>query len=142
MLVDVGQELRNNRKAEPKPEQDSYDEAVGVTYEPFSIETCGYVVEAKPRRIGVREVAGFAKQSCRACYGRGWWFVTRRVEAGRDEAGCKQMQDIGYELTCRCAESRYKRQNPTMLVDSQLGEWIGLDDLVIEPVESQERAAC
>lgn len=133
MLIAVGQDLHAGRKVEPK-ESDDYDEAVGVTYQPFNVEVDGFRIQANPRRIGVREVAAYADPSCRRCHGRGYWVMTRRAEAGKDEAGRKVMQDLAYEQSCGCADKRYKARFRQVLIDSQLGEWIALDRLCITPV--------
>lgn len=134
MLIDVGAKLRDGRKCQPLVETEgkSYDECVGVSYSEIDVETCGFRVSATPRRIGVREVAEHACASCRRCHGLGYWVVTRTTAAGVDEAGNKVMQDIGYEQSCSCADKAYQKRFPMILVDSQLGEWIGLDELMIE----------
>lgn len=134
MLVDVGVALQQSRTTEPTEEGATYDDCVGVTYAPLDVESCGYRIVARPRRIGVREVARYAKPSCRRCHGLGYWAVQRRVQAGTDESGCKVMQDIAYEQSCGCADERFKQQHQQFLIDSQLGEWIALDRLSIEPV--------
>lgn len=133
ILIAIGQDLHAGRKVEPK-ESDDYDEAIGVSYTPFDVEIEGFRIRANPRRIGVREVAAYADQSCRRCHGRGFWVMTRRAEAGRDETGCKVMQDLAYEQSCGCADRRYKERFRQVLIDSQLGEWIALDQLSIAPV--------
>jgi|GEM_PF-6007935 len=139
MLVDVGTELHAGRSAEPlADEQLSYDDCIGVAYRPFTIETCGFRISAEPRRIGVREVASVADRSCKRCHGLGYWPVERRVQAGTDMAGNKQMQDVRFEQSCSCADGRYKRQNRRFLIDSQLGEWIALDRLTIERLSEEE----
>jgi hypothetical protein len=134
MLLDVGAALHEGRTAEPNEDGEDYDACVGISYAPLSVESCGYRVVALPRRIGVREVARYAKPSCRRCHGLGYWAVERRVQAGTDESGCKVMQDIAYEQSCDCADKHFKQQHGQFLIDSQLGEWIALDRLSIEPV--------
>lgn len=133
ILVDVGVDLHGGRQVETC-EGETYDDSVGVCYAPLETETCGFRIRAKPRRIGVREVARYANGSCRVCHGLGYHAVTRRTMVGRDEAGNKQMQDLRYEQSCSCADRRYKQEFPRTLIDSQLGEWIALEELVIERV--------
>ena len=129
MLVDVGAELHKGRTTEPNEAGETYDECVGISYALLDVESCGFRVSALPRRIGVREVAAYANGSCKRCHGLGYWNVERRVQTGMDEAGCKIMQDVAYEQSCGCAEKRYKDEHRLFLIDSQLGEWIGLDNL-------------
>lgn len=132
ILVDVGVELHAGRKAEPLDDDGlSYDDRVGVQYRPFDIETCGFRISAVPRRIGVREVAGYADDSCRSCHGRGYQSIERTAQVGVDPAGNKQMEVLRYEQSCDCADKRYKKKHPCFLIDSQLGEWIALDNLAI-----------
>lgn len=131
MLVDVGAALQQGRTTEPTEDGATYDDCVGITYAPLDVESCGYRIVARPRRIGVREVARHAKPSCRRCHGLGYWAVQRRVQAGTDESGRKVMQDIAYEQSCACADERFKQQHTQFLIDSQLGEWIALDRLRI-----------
>ena len=131
VLVDVGVALHGGRTTAPSQDGDTYDDCVGVSYAPLDVETCGYRIVAKPRRIGVREVARYAKASCKRCHGIGYWAVQRTVQTGTDESGCKVMQDVAFEQSCSCADKRFKEKQPRMLIDSQLGEWIALDDLQV-----------
>lgn len=133
ILIDVGVKLRDGRQTAPLEEQDgrSYDDCVGVSYAGLEVETCGFRITATPRRIGVREVAEYAKPSCTRCHGVGYWAVTRRAVADTDELGNKVMQDLEYEQSCGCADRNYRERFPRILVDSQLGEWIALDNLMI-----------
>jgi hypothetical protein len=141
MLVDVGAALHEGRTTAPTQDGETYDDCVGIAYAPLIVETCGYRITAMPRRIGVREVAAYAKSSCRRCYGRGYWAVERRVTTGRDDNGCKLMQDIAYEQSCDCADKRYKDEHRLFLIDSQLGEWIALDALQIEALPADGEVA-
>lgn len=133
VLIDVGMQLRDGRKCAPLEELEgrSYDDCVGISYAPLQVETNGFRITASPRRIGVREVAQYAKPSCKRCYGKGYWAVKRRAVADVDETGNKVMQDLEYEQSCPCADQNYRQHFPLILVDSQLGEWIALDDLIV-----------
>lgn len=136
MLIDVGQELHRTRKVEPvmedeAPEGASYDDLVGITYAPLVVETNGFTVTATPRRIGTVEVAKFARPRCKSCHGVGKWTITKTQSIGKNKSGLKIMQPMQYEANCRCAEDAYKTANKHFLIDSQLGEWIALDDLTI-----------
>lgn len=133
ILVDVGARLRDGRTTMPlEPAEDrTYDDCVGVRYAPLEIETSGFRISATPRRVGVRDVATYAKSGCSKCHGLGYWSVQRRAVADVDEAGRKVMQDLEYEQSCTCAERRYLEAFQNILVDSQLGEWIALDDLIV-----------
>ena len=135
LLVDVGAELRAGRTAEPNESGETYDDCVGINYAPFDVQSCGFHISAVPRRIGVREVAAYANRSCKRCHGLGYWNVQRRMQTGTDESGCKVMQDVAYEQSCDCADKRYKAAHKLFLIDSQLGEWIQLDDLRITTAE-------
>lgn len=139
VLVDVGAELHKVRKVDPvmedeAPEGASYDERAGITYEPIAVETQGFLIKTKPRRIGTTEVAKYAKPSCKQCHGLGKWKVTGTQAVGRNKRGIKIMQAVEYEANCRCAEDAYKAKHTQFLIDSQLGEWIALDELEIEQV--------
>lgn len=143
MLIDVGEAMHRGRTIEPileeeAPEGSTYDDRIGIQYAPLKIETCGFHITAKLRRIGVGEVATYAKSSCRVCKGIGRWKVTRMQEHGRDDIGRKIMQPVEYEQACSCAESRYKKKHKNFLVDTQLGEWIALDELEITKLPSIE----
>lgn len=143
ILVDVGVRLRDGRTTAPlEPSEDrTYDDCVGVTYGPLEVETSGFRISATPRRIGVREVAGYGKPGCSRCHGLGYRAVRRRVVADVDEAGNKVMQDLEYEQSCGCAERRYLETFRNVLVDSQLGEWIALDDLIVSEARSVKMEA-
>jgi hypothetical protein len=137
MLIDIGQELHRTRKVEPvmedeAPEGASYDELVGITYAPLVVETNGFTVTATPRRIGTDEVAKFAKSSCKRCYSVGKWKVHGTRSIGKNKRGLPIMQPTEYVANCPCAEAAYKKANKHFLIDSQLGEWIALEDLKIE----------
>ena len=139
LLIEVGQKLHEGRKIMPLSEDEapgvSYDKRTGITYAPLDIESCGFHIKALPRRIGTDEVASHAKSSCRHCFGVGKWKVRRTMEIGRNN-GAKLMNPVEYELTCRCAEKKYKQLHKQFLVDSQLGEWISLDALEITKAET------
>lgn len=141
LLIEVGAAIHKGRTTEPNEAGATYDDCVGIGYAPLDVESCGYRVVATPRRIGVREVAAYAASSCKRCYGLGYWAVQRRVPTGHDEVGRKVMQDIAYEQSCQCADRRFKEQHPTMLVDSQLGEWIALDGLQITELTATAEAS-
>jgi hypothetical protein len=47
------------------------------------------------------------------------------------ENGKKTPQDLIYEQSCPCADRRYQRVTPHMLIDSKLGEWVYLGGLTI-----------
>jgi len=142
LLVEVGAGLMGNRSVQPSDTGD-YDDRIGIHYRAIDVKWGGFRIRANPRRIGVREVARHAYPSCRKCHGMGWWSVSRLVEVGRDEDGVKRMQEFCYEQSCGCAEKRYKLANPLFLIDSKLGEWIGLDGLIIEEVgDGNDRAVC
>lgn len=139
MLVEVGAALHRGRKVEPvmedeAPSDATYDDRAGITYEPITVEADGFLIKAKPRRIGTTEVAKYAKPSCKSCHGLGKWKITGTQSIGRNKNGVKIMQPTEYEANCRCAENEYKAKNKQFLIDSQLGEWIALDDLEIEKV--------
>ncbi len=143
MLIDVGEAMHRGRTIEPileeeAPEGSTYDDRVGIQYAPLEVDTCGFHLTAKPRRIGVREVASHAKSSCKRCNGVGRWKVTRQQEQGRDNIGQKIMQPVEYEQACSCAESRYKKEHKNFLADTQLGEWIALDELEITKLPTIE----
>lgn len=136
ILIDVGIQLHMNRKMTPIPEDEApadatYDDRIGIHYAPLDIKTCGFRIQANPRRIGTTEVATYANRSCRKCHGLGKWHVTRTAPVGRDQAGNKILNDLEHEVTCQCAERQYKRTHKQFLIDSQLGEFIALDDLKI-----------
>lgn len=141
ILVDVGVALHEGRTTALTDEGETYDDCVGVDYAPLDVETCGYRIVAKPRRIGVREVAEYASASCKRCHGLGYWAVQRTVQTGTDESGCKVMQEIAYEQSCGCADKQYRDRHPRMLIDSQLGEWIALDDLRVTDASTPESCA-
>ena len=42
------------------------------------------------------------------------------------------MQPMEFEQSCECADKRYTDVHPLMVIDSQFGEWIALDELTIE----------
>lgn len=145
MLIDVGQKLHEGRKVMPIPEDEAppdtpYDNRIGISYAPLDLVTNGFHIKATPRRIGTREVGGFADSSCRRCHGVGYWKVTRMTEIGRNN-GVKLMNPCEYEVTCRCAEESFKKKNTHFLIDSQLGEWIALDALEITNATVEETNA-
>ena len=145
MLIDTGQKLHEGRQVMPIPESEAppdtpYDNRTGISYTPLDVVTCGFHIKALPRRIGTREVACYAKSSCRRCKGVGHGKVTRMAEIGRNN-GAKMMQPCEYEVTCRCAEENFKKKNPRFLIDSQLGEWISLDAIEITKVTMEETDA-
>ena len=138
MLIAVGRDLHEGRTVDSIVEGDdrydesmSYDDQIGIRYRALDVVVEGYRIIAKPRRIGTDEVSGYAKPSCKRCHGLGRFNVRRRAEHSKDEIGRKVMQDVEYVQTCGCADKRYKERNRLFLIDSQLGEWIHLHDLVI-----------
>ncbi len=149
LLITVGTALHDGRAVEPILEGDerynedlSYDDLVGITYAPLDCEADGFRITARPRRIGVREVAGMANPSCRQCYGRGYFNITRAQAVGLEPGGRKIMQDFQYEKSCGCAEKRYKAEHKHFVIDSQLGEWIAFDDLAVAALpEAKQKGA-
>ena len=162
LLIEAGKHLHEGRKVMPISEEDapkgtSYDNRVGITYAPLdfskSVTSTEYPeddieaepihrnflihVKALPRRIGTTEVSKEASSSCKRCYGVGKWKVTRMQEIGRDPSG-KLMQACEFEITCQCAESNYKRNHKQFLIDSQLGEWIALENLEVMKAEEKQ----
>ncbi len=136
MLIDVGQALHKGRKVESILEEDApkdatYDDRIGITYEPVDIESDGFRFVATPRRIGTTEVAEYAKPSCNRCHGVGKSKITKTASIGDDNLGRKIMQPVEYERTCPCAEKVYQAKNKNFLIDSQFDEWIALDGLEI-----------
>jgi hypothetical protein len=137
MLLDVGEQLRRGRQASVQ-EGETYDEQLAIEYAPINVETCGFRILANPRRIGVREVAKHAKPNCRQCKGIGYWPVTRSARTGTDDSGNKVMQKLEFEATCKCADRRYREKFPRILIDSQNGEWIALEDLSVTHAEASD----
>lgn len=138
ILGDVGRELHDGRKVDPITEDEApdltYDERIGITYAPLDIETQGFRIIAKPRRIGVREVAKYAKPSCKRCHGVGFQKREQTQITGRSKMGQKIMEPFSYDASCPCADREFQKVIKHMLIDSQLSEWIMLDDLTIEEV--------
>lgn len=143
ILIDVGIELHTHRRMTPitedeAPKDATYDDRIGIHYAPIDLKTCGFRIQANPRRIGTTEVAAYANKSCRKCHGIGKWHVVRTAPIGRDNVGNKILNDVEHEVTCSCAERNYKRAHKQFLVDSQLGEFIALDDLKITEDHSDD----
>lgn len=140
MLVQVGRQLHEGRVVTPDqhpttdPEYpEGFDEGWDITFEPIHVEVDGVRIVAKPRRIGVREVAAYAKTGCRRCHGVGY-FRARQRRKVLGPSGQPGFEDFEFEKTCTCAEKRYTAEHPLMVADTQMGEWIALDDLHIDPV--------
>jgi hypothetical protein len=136
MLVALGQALHDGRTAElveGVEDHAPYDDAHRISYAPVDFVALGVRVRADPRRVGVTEVARYAKSGCRTCYGRGYLRIKRRMSVGPAALGAQRLRDFEYDATCGCADKRYKARNKRVVIDSQLGEWIALENLTVEP---------